>query len=188
MLALRMLLRAPRCRISESTTGVDSKAYIEGGGGGPVNWQAIGAIGELLGGVVVVASLVFLEIQIRRNTQALQLGAAEETNRSFATYTAMFMQPGISRIYRVGLAAPDELDDDELVTFNAVISTLFNFLSYHHTLRGSGIALSSERGLNAAALYVLRQPGGQQWWSRLRVCYDDSFQDYVDSLLSESAA
>ena len=70
-----------------------------------MNWQAIGAIGELLGGVVVVASLVFLAIQIRRNTQALQLGVAEETNRSFSSYLAMFTQPGVSRVYRVGLAS-----------------------------------------------------------------------------------
>jgi hypothetical protein len=153
-----------------------------------MNWQAIGAIGELVGGVVVVASLVFLAIQIRRNTQALELGAAEETNRSFATYTAMFMQPGVSRVYRIGLSTLDALDEDELITFNAVISTLFNFLSYHHTLRSSGLLVSSERGLSAAALYVLRQPGGQQWWSRFRVSYDAGFQVYVDSLLSEPAA
>jgi hypothetical protein len=153
-----------------------------------VNWQAIGAIGELVGGVVVIASLVFLAIQIRRNTQALQLGAAAETNRSFAAYTAMFMQPGISRIYRIGLSAPCELDEDERVAFNAVISTLFNFLSYHHTLRGTGIAQSSEGGLNAAASYVLRQPGGEQWWARFRVSYDASFQSYVDSLISEPTA
>jgi hypothetical protein len=152
-----------------------------------LNWQAIGAIGELIGGVVVVVSLAFLAIQIRRNTQALRLSAAEETNRSFTTYAAMFIQPGISRVYRVGLATPGELDDDELITFNAVISTLFNFLHYHYTLRDSGLAVSSAGGLGISALYVLRQPGGRQWWSRFRVAYDDEFQAYVDALLSESA-
>jgi hypothetical protein len=51
-----------------------------------MNWQAMGAVGELLGGVVVLASLVFLAMQIRRNTQALRMSAAEESNRSFASY------------------------------------------------------------------------------------------------------
>ena len=153
-----------------------------------MNWEAIGAIGELLGGIVVVVSLVFLAIQIRRNTQALQLGVAEETNRSFSTYLAMFTQPGVSRVYRVGLASPSELDDDELVTFNAVISMLFNHLVYTQTLRSSGMSLSNERGVNTAAMYVLRQPGGQQWWRRFRVSYNESFRTYVDSLLSDSAA
>ncbi len=153
-----------------------------------MNWQAIGAIGELLGGVVVVASLVFLAIQLRRNTQTLQLGVAEEANRSFSTYLAMFTQPGVSRVYRVGLTSPSELDDDELVTFNAIISTLFNHLVYEHTLRNSGMNRGNEQGISTAARYVLRQPGGQQWWNRFRVSYNESFQAYVDSLLRDSAA
>ncbi len=153
-----------------------------------MNWQAIGALGELVGGVAVLATLVFLAIQIRRNTQAIRMSAAEESNRSFASYAALFTQPGVSRLYRVGLASPDELDDDELITFNAVMSTYFNWLAHVHTLRASGIAASTPRGLKATTSYVLRQPGGQQWWSRFRVAYDDDFQAYVDSLLPDSAA
>ncbi len=155
-----------------------------------MNWQAIGAIGELLGGLVVLASLVFLAIQIRRNTQALQLGVAEETNRSFAAYTGMFTQPGIARVYRVGLASPGELDDDELITFNAVMSTLFNFLAHTHSVRHRGVVnlWISDQGLAAAAMYALQQPGGQLWWRRFRVSYNDEFQSFVDSLLSDTAA
>ena len=154
-----------------------------------MNWQAIGALGELLGGVVVLASLVFLGLQIRRNTQALRMSAAEESNRSFASYAALFTQPGISRLYRVGLASPDELDDDERITFNAVISTFFNFLSHAHSVRRSGITnlWSSERTLRVTAIYILRQPGGQRWWRQFRVAYGHGFQSYIDSLLSESA-
>jgi len=156
----------------------------------PVNWQAIGAVGELLGGIVVLASLVFLGLQIRRNTQALRLGAAEDTNRSFAAYTAMFTQPGVSRLYRVGLASPQELDEDERITFNALISTLFNFISHAHSVRASGIGdvWTNVRGLNATANYVLRQPGGQLWWRQFRAAYNDEFQRYIDSLVEESAA
>ena len=152
-----------------------------------MNWQAIGALGELLGGVVVLASLVFLAMQIRRHTQALRMSAAEESNRSFAAYAAFFTQPGVSRLYRVGLASPDELDDDERITFNAVISTFFNFQSHAHKVRASGISdmWSNERGMSTTAIYILRQPGGQRWWRQFRVAYDDDFQRYIDTLLGE---
>ncbi len=155
-----------------------------------MNWQAIGALGELLGGVVVLASLAFLAIQIRRNTQTIRMSAAEESNRSFSSYAALFTQPGVSRIYRIGLASPDELDDDELITFNAVISTFFNFLSYAHRVRSSGVPnlWSNERALATTAIYILRQPGGQRWWGRFRVAYDDDFQRYTGSLIDAAAA
>jgi hypothetical protein len=150
-----------------------------------MNWQAIGALGELLGGFVVLASLVFLAIQIRRATQALEVTAADEANRSFAAYTAMFTQPGISRVYRVGLASPTELTDDELITFNAVISTFMNYQAHSHGLRARGIfhAWSNEKGDKASASYVVRQPGGREWWYRFRATYSEDFQSFIDSSL-----
>jgi hypothetical protein len=154
-----------------------------------MSWEAIGALGELLGGLVVLASLAFLAIQIRRHTQALRVSSSEESNRQFAAYTALFTQPGIARIYRVGLASPEDLDQDELITFNAVLTMLFNFLSHNHSLRAQGIdaLFSSEEGLRAATLYVLRQPGGQAWWRRFRVSYRRSFCEFIDSLLDPAA-
>jgi len=35
-----------------------------------VNWDAIGAIGEIVGAVAVVATLGYLAVQIRQNTRA----------------------------------------------------------------------------------------------------------------------
>ncbi len=35
-----------------------------------MNWTALGAIGELVGGVVVVVTLIYLAVQIRQNTRA----------------------------------------------------------------------------------------------------------------------
>ena len=44
-----------------------------------MNWEAIGAIGELLSVVVVVASVIYLAIQIRENTRVSQNEAYRET-------------------------------------------------------------------------------------------------------------
>ncbi len=40
-----------------------------------MNWTALGAIGELVGGLVVVATLVYLAAQIRQNTRATKAAA-----------------------------------------------------------------------------------------------------------------
>jgi hypothetical protein len=37
-----------------------------------VNWEAIGAIGEIVGAVAVVSTLLFLVIQLRQNTSAVE--------------------------------------------------------------------------------------------------------------------
>jgi hypothetical protein len=37
-----------------------------------MNWEAIGAIGEVLGAIGVICTLLYLTVQIRQNTRALQ--------------------------------------------------------------------------------------------------------------------
>ena len=40
-----------------------------------MNWEAIGAIGEFMGGVVVVVSLVYLAAQIRQSNRHAEASA-----------------------------------------------------------------------------------------------------------------
>ncbi len=37
-----------------------------------MNWDAVGAMAELVGAIGVIASLIYLAIQIRQNTRSLQ--------------------------------------------------------------------------------------------------------------------
>ena len=37
-----------------------------------MNWDALGAIGELIGAVAVIATLVYVAAQVRENTKSLE--------------------------------------------------------------------------------------------------------------------
>jgi len=43
-----------------------------------MNWDAIGAVGEILGALAVFASLIYLALQIKQNTQSLRASAKHE--------------------------------------------------------------------------------------------------------------
>ena len=49
-----------------------------------MNWEAVGAIAELFGALGVIASLVFLTLQIRMNTKALRGTASFEAEKCMA--------------------------------------------------------------------------------------------------------
>ncbi len=55
-----------------------------------MNWTAIGAIGELVGGVAVIGTLVYLAMQIRQNTKM----NASAIRQSFYDYTTRLPQSG----------------------------------------------------------------------------------------------
>ena len=55
-----------------------------------MNWEAIGAMGDLVGGIAVIASLIYLSLQIRQNTNI----NASAVRQSFYDYTARQMLHG----------------------------------------------------------------------------------------------
>ena len=44
-----------------------------------MNWDAIGAISEILAAIVVVITLIYLAKQIRQNSQAVEISAPRDT-------------------------------------------------------------------------------------------------------------
>lgn len=50
-----------------------------------MNWEAIGALGEIVGALAVVISIVYLSTQIRSNTRATKASAGFEAAHSWAS-------------------------------------------------------------------------------------------------------
>ena len=55
-----------------------------------MNWEAIGAVGELVGGVAVIATLIYLSLQIRQTNKI----NASSVRQSVYEYTARQMLHG----------------------------------------------------------------------------------------------
>ena len=58
-----------------------------------MNWEAVSAIGGLIGALAVLLTLVFLIVQIRQNTIDLQQQGSRESTSSLAQLTGVVMQP-----------------------------------------------------------------------------------------------
>ncbi|MFT4720988.1 MAG: hypothetical protein ACI9SB_002163 [Candidatus Azotimanducaceae bacterium] len=68
-----------------------------------MNWQAVGAVREVIGASAVLATLVYCAIQIRRNNrhvettlQTMRLGAADATVAGFARYRELVSRKEIA--------------------------------------------------------------------------------------------
>ena len=51
-----------------------------------MNWDALGAIGELVSAVGVIGTLAYLALQIRGNTKESRLNAAADISRDYSAY------------------------------------------------------------------------------------------------------
>ena len=53
-----------------------------------MNWDAIGAVGEIIGALAVVFSIAYLAIQIRQNAKSLQSTVEQSISNQFSSTTA----------------------------------------------------------------------------------------------------
>ena len=87
--------------------------------------EDLGNIGEFVGAIGVVVSLLYLAIQIRRSN----LLATAESNRfgqhaPIEPIMAIVQDPEVARIFREGLGDRDALSSDEKVRFDMLLGSL----------------------------------------------------------------
>ena len=84
--------------------------------------QDWGSVGEILGAVATIATLIYLAMQIRQNTQALQAASIDSTIRAANDIRAhLFSDAHVTDIYRRGLANVDDLDETDRERFQTAL-------------------------------------------------------------------
>ena len=99
-----------------------------------MNWDAISAIGELIGAAAVVISLIYLATQIRQNTrqiasniEATQLAAFERNIESGnRTRELMLVHPELIELYMRGRKSYLNLSPQDKSSFALLIRNIFS--------------------------------------------------------------
>ena len=80
-----------------------------------VNWDALGAIAETLGAIAVIATLIYLAVQIRQNSRVTKDASAQSLLTVDSNAHFLFASNGdLASIYRRGTQDPNALDADEM--------------------------------------------------------------------------
>jgi len=91
-----------------------------------VNWEAIGAIGEIVGATGVIVSLLYLAVQIRGDASAKRAAAVHEQSDAYRSFLQMIALDGdLGDLYMKGLRDFESLDDTELIRFSSHLGFLF---------------------------------------------------------------
>ena len=78
----------------------------------------LGNLGDLVGGIGVIATLIYLALQIRQNTTALRTSFYGQAAEPVWNLGALLTEnKAMARIFRVGAQDPAQLDEDEETQF-----------------------------------------------------------------------
>jgi len=149
-----------------------------------MNWDALGAVAELLGAVGVIASLLYLSLQIRQNTKATHLATSHSIAAGVREWSQPLVEdPSLARAFYTGVEDPAELDDDSRARFMQLCLSFFRmFEDVHYQFRHG--ALEREVWEAYAQNYGLyaKSPGMQTYWKSRRMIFQPAFRDFVDAL------
>jgi hypothetical protein len=148
-----------------------------------MNWDAIGAIGEIVGASAVVISLFYLGMQIRGQNRETRLAAMHEINSAFRESYSAFNDGEIADIFVRGNANFQSLTDAEKVRLFATVNPLLKVLEEAFWQHKQG-RLDEELWYPMARQFSFFLSAGslQQAWKQRRSHYNDSFQEFVEGL------
>ena len=151
-----------------------------------MNWEALGAIGEIVAAVAVVVTLGYLAVQIRQNTtiavgtarHSLLIGIHEQVQ-------GMWENEDKVNLVRRGLNDYDALSADEKLVFHGLICPVVGHYENARSLFQAGLIDRSLLDAHLAiSLGCIRTPGGAQWWSQVRDSWEVTMRQELDDAVS----
>ncbi len=158
--------------------------------------QELGSLGELIGSVATLATLVYLAIQIRQNTAqmrdvsaAARLGAVEHTVETFSRHRSFLVPEGNAEIYAKGLESYAQLGVAERIRFCAIIEEYFfaYFAMFERTRHGVYETARWSRTARVAGS-LLDQQGASAWWQDRQHLFPAEFIEEIEKIRGELAA
>lgn len=160
-----------------------------------MNWDAVGAIAELVGAIGVVASLAYLAMQIRQNTQHIDLNTKAIRTSTFQNFSDTFghfedlllENDNLGAIWVRGLNEEPDLHHVDRILFNNLANKFFRMYE--------ALYLQYETGLVERLLFdsahrfpdqLLERQGLRTYWQRNRRRYADSFVTFINERLAET--
>jgi hypothetical protein len=149
----------------------------------------LGSLGEFVGAIAVVISLVYLALQIRQNTRAVQSTIHQAMLDGIMRVSASLSDSGgMARIVQKANDDYENLTDDERIRFEAYADrTVANYETAFHNWQGSMIDPALWRSWSLSILSDLSDPGLRRYWEEKKHLYLIEFTDYVDQHLDLGA-
>lgn len=145
-----------------------------------------GALGEIIGAIAVVVTLIYLARQIRLNTQSLRAAAKHNATRAQLDYfDTLLHDPELRRTYRRGLKDFQELDAESRDVFGMLMyKSFFTFSEAYYQYRHAHFDEAQWLESREAIDWHLARSGARAWWhDPRRRRFPDDFTRMVEERL-----
>ena len=153
-----------------------------------MSFQQVSDLAQIIASIGVIVSLIFVGLQIRHNTGALQ---RNEHNATMAQWTVIRMaiakDRDIAELMTAGIHGERSMDAADQLRLEQMLQE-YAWASFHiwdRTQRGVFPKGTFEATAGAFLGTLLRTPGGESWWGKAKhIGFHPGFVSDVDAVLA----
>jgi hypothetical protein len=156
-----------------------------------VNWEAISAIAEVVGVIAVIASLIYVGLQVKQNTEIARANIVHETNATSLRVNELIAQDAsLAAIYRKGTNGVS-LEGTDLERFTALVGMYVVWLEDVDSQYTSGLYFDEDDDedlvdyMSRDFARLFSTPEVRHWWHKIgKLEYRPSFIEKMDKHIS----
>ena len=147
-----------------------------------MNWEMISAVGQMLGAVGVIISIIYLAAQIRNQNKESQRAAMNVLTSHWSDLNRTLAEnPDMAALWLRALQSFDELDGPAKLRFGAHLGRFLRMADslYLGVLDGM-LDKRLWRGYERTLADTVAYPGFQIWWATRKQWHTDEFCALID--------
>ena len=152
-----------------------------------MNWDAISAIGEIVGAVAVIATLLYLAKEIRQNSVSVAISALRDTTAQWNHWSEMIAtSPDLADIVIKGNHSHRNLSDSESLRYGAYVQSFFDNVESYRLLVTKHKVDKDLKVLESIVRHRIVNSGFSDWWSNNTTDYGNDFVEWIEGLRSDN--
>ena len=146
--------------------------------------EDLGNLGDLIAAIATVATLAYLALQIRHNSKSVE-GATVQSILDLEV-TTFSLKAQYANVYRRGCANLSDLDEDEKIVFEQVVSSEMSLFDSGYVQWKNGLMPDMDPFDSDWKEDYLKRSGFQAMWSEIKSTYPRDFCDHLEKIEKEA--
>jgi hypothetical protein len=148
-----------------------------------MNWEAVGAIGETIGALAVVVSLLYVARQLKIQNKESKITSQHDITVAFRDAVSVVRDRDVADLIVKGLNGLEQLTDSERVQLLGLHQMLFRvYEEAHYQFQEGRLEQSMWEGMAAQFRDYMAAKEIQNSWSLRKHTYRREFIEFVDSI------
>jgi len=153
-----------------------------------MNLESLANLGEVIGAVAVVVSLIYLAVQIRQSTESQRTeNYARALDRLSAMQSLLSQDDELSQLFAKGVHDVSVLAPQERIQFTWSMYEAFGAFEFlFHAAQSRSVPEEVWDRWSSAVAWWLAFAGVRTWWANRPISFTKSFTAYVDATIANN--